>query len=65
MSNQIKLIFAFLLLIIILFFQLSCSTTEPPDDPEPVLKLELEDVSCTEAWITLTASTYNCQQLLT
>ena len=34
----------------------SCSTTEPPDSPEPALKLELEDVSCTEAWITLTTN---------
>jgi hypothetical protein len=37
----------------------SCNTTEPPtppDEPIPVLKLELEDVSCTEAWITLKAN---------
>ncbi len=41
-------------LILFLISLTSCSTTEPPDNPEPVLKLELEDVSCTEAWITLT-----------
>src|SRR5690606_15170671 len=36
---------------------ISCNTTEPPDPPVPPvpeLKIELEDVSCTEAWINLT-----------
>ena len=34
---------------------LSCNTTEPPPPGEkPIILLELEDASCTEAWITLT-----------
>ncbi|MCW8813502.1 MAG: hypothetical protein OQK65_08215, partial [Chlorobium sp.] len=37
----------------------SCNTTEPPPPPngeKPILELKLEDVSCTEAWITLTTT---------
>ena len=50
-------------IILFLISLTSCSTTvAPPDNPEPVLKLELEDVSCTEAWITLTTTTCNCPQ---
>ena len=37
---------------------ISCSTTDPPDPPPPVVKpiltLELEDAHCTEAWLQLT-----------
>jgi hypothetical protein len=36
------------------FWQTGCNTTDPP--LELALKLELEDVSCTEAWITLTTT---------
>lgn len=32
----------------------SCDTTDPPDNKS--LNLKLEDVSCTEAWITLTTT---------
>ena len=58
MGRKIKYAFEFFLVILILISLCGagCSTAEPPDDPEPVLKLELEDVSCTEAWITLTAT---------
>ncbi len=35
----------------------ACNTTEPPPDGKKVtLKLKLEDVSCTEAWIELTTT---------
>jgi hypothetical protein len=38
----------------------SCNTTDPPPPPsngeKPTLELTLEDVSCTEAWIELTAT---------
>lgn len=47
----------FLLLNLILILNLSCSTTEPPippDDKKPTLTLELDDASCTEAWLQLT-----------
>ena len=48
-----------LVIIIVLYCFISCNTTEPPDppvlpDPVPEFKIELEDVSCTEAWINLT-----------
>jgi hypothetical protein len=33
----------------------SCNTTEPPPDGQSII-LELEDVSCTEAWIDLTTA---------
>lgn len=50
-----KNIFFFLLILNLI---LSCSTTEPPTPPEetkPTLTLELEDASCTETWLQLTA----------
>jgi hypothetical protein len=40
-----------------LLLNLSCSTTEPPippDETKPTLTLELDDTSCTEAWLQLT-----------
>ena len=47
----------FLFLNLILYLNLtSCSTTEPPIPPEetkPTLTLELDDVSCIEAWLQL------------
>jgi len=47
-----KIVVLFLSFIILL---LSCNTTEPPPPGEkPIILLELEDASCTEAWITLT-----------
>lgn len=45
----------FIFIILSRFFQ-SCNTTEPPPPPDgekPTLELTLEDLSCTEAWITL------------
>src|SRR5574338_1023396 len=47
----------FLVLILLVFVQVSCNTTEPKLEPELLLKLE--DVSCTEAWLQL--STNNIQ----
>src|SRR5690606_31221708 len=41
-------------IIVLTVATLTCNTTDPPLEPE--LKLELEDVSCTEAWITLTTT---------
>jgi hypothetical protein len=40
--------------ILILLFSASCSTTDPKLEPD--LKLELKDVSCTEAWLQLTTN---------
>jgi hypothetical protein len=57
-QKTVSLIF-FLIFYLFLLCTASCNTTEPPDPPvppEPILKLELEDVSCTEAWITLTTT---------
>ena len=56
MGSKIKFLFKFSLVIpnLNLTLRAGCNTTEPPDYPEPVLKLE--DVSCTEAWITLTTN---------
>jgi hypothetical protein len=42
-------------LIIAVAVALSCNTTDPPVDKAELL-LKLEDVSCTEAWITLTTN---------
>jgi hypothetical protein len=59
MGNSQKCLSVIYYFFLILFFfpQLSCNTTEPPDPkPDPALNLELEDVSCTEAWITLTTN---------
>ncbi|HSL90091.1 MAG TPA: hypothetical protein VK870_12375 [Ignavibacteriaceae bacterium] len=55
-QKTVSLIF---LLILFLLCTASCNTTEPPtppNEPLPELTLELEDVSCTEAWITLTTN---------
>jgi hypothetical protein len=41
--------------LIIILISLRCDTTEPPQS-KATLKLQLEDVSCTEAWIKLTAN---------
>ena len=46
-----KIILSFLLII---FSITACNTTEPPEGQS--LNLKLEDVSCTEAWITLTTT---------
>ncbi|MDY0081659.1 MAG: glucosyl transferase [Ignavibacteriaceae bacterium] len=50
---KINICFVFSLLSFVSFT--SCNTTEPPppDGEKPTLELKLEDVSCTEAWITL------------
>jgi hypothetical protein len=50
---------AYLLVISLGLLLKSCNTTEPPPPPDgekPTLELKLEDVSCTEAWITLSTS---------
>src|SRR5574338_1590807 len=47
----------FLVLILLVFVQVSCNTTDPKLEPDLLLKLE--DVSCTEAWLQL--STNNIQ----
>jgi len=49
-----KNIKAFLLLSLTFLAQLSCNTTDPKLESE--LKLELKDVSCTEAWLQLTTN---------
>ena len=41
-------------LILLLLISASCNTTEPPSNT--AITLKLEDVSCTEAWITLTTA---------
>jgi hypothetical protein len=54
-----KLLYSSFIFFLLLLCTASCNTTEPPDPPvppEPIFKLELEDVSCTEAWITLTTT---------
>jgi hypothetical protein len=47
--------YKYLSLLLILFGMACCNTTEPPDENQSV-NLTLEDVSCTEAWITLTTT---------
>jgi hypothetical protein len=44
-----------LIFFLLLLCTVSCNTVDPPPD-KTVLTLTLEDVSCTEAWITLTAN---------
>jgi len=42
-----------------LLFAVNCSTTEPPPPPDgdnPQITLELDDATCTEAWIKLTTT---------
>jgi len=50
--------FSFSILISFLLFSASCNTTEPPppDEQPNAIKLKLIDVSCTEAFINITAS---------
>ncbi|MBE7476200.1 MAG: glucosyl transferase [Ignavibacteriota bacterium] len=52
-----RVIFGALIISLNLLLQ-ACNTTEPPppDGEKPTLTLKLEDVSCTEAWITLTTT---------
>ena len=46
-----------IVLIIILFYGFySCNTTEPPPTGKSTAALTLEDVSCTEAWLSLTTT---------
>ena len=53
-----KLLLKTLTVIISFTFIISCNTTDPPplppDETKPTLTLELDDVSCTEAWLQLT-----------
>ena len=53
-QKTVSLIFLFLL-IFFLLCAASCNTVDPPPD-KTMLTLKLEDVSCTEAWITLTTN---------
>ncbi len=54
--KKVSLIFLFLLIFFLLLLcTASCNTVDPPPD-KAVLTLTLEDVSCTEAWITLTTN---------
>jgi len=46
-----QLSFLFFIIALLLICCISCDTAEPPDN-----KFKLEDVSCTEAWITLTTN---------
>ena len=55
MGNSHKLFYSLLFFFLILLCTTSCNTVDPPPD-KAVLTLTLEDVSCTEAWITLTTS---------
>jgi len=48
-------VFLHLLVLLILLCTTSCNTVDPPPD-KTVLTLTLEDVSCTEAWVTLTTN---------
>ncbi|HQI42101.1 MAG TPA: glucosyl transferase [Ignavibacteriaceae bacterium] len=54
-------------LILLLLISASCNTTEPPppDGEKPTLELTLEDVSCTEAWITLKTTNLQLPTTLT
>jgi hypothetical protein len=51
--------FAAGLIFLFLFAILQCNSVEPPPPPngeKPTLELKLEDVSCIEAWLTLTTT---------
>jgi len=50
MSDKIVILFSSVISLL-----LSCNTTEPPINGSEIA-LKLEDVSCTEAWITLTTT---------
>ncbi len=39
------------------FLNFSCNTTDPPDNQ--IIKLTVEDVSCTEAWLKLETENLN------
>ena len=54
MSKNLKI---FSRLVLLVLTTLACNTTHPPPPGEkPTLNLILEDVSCIEAWITLTTT---------
>jgi len=53
-----------LVFLILLLCTASCNTIDPPQD-KTVLTLTLEDVSCTEAWITLTTNNLQLPATLT
>jgi len=54
MNNEANLKKVSTIFLLFLICTASCNTVDPPD--KTVLTLILEDVSCTEAWITLTAN---------
>ncbi len=61
LKNQLaNKVFAFLTLLFLLLPQYSCNTTEPlippEEQPPKAIRLKLLDVSCTEAFITVTAA---------
>ncbi|MFZ1281885.1 MAG: glucosyl transferase, partial [Ignavibacteriaceae bacterium] len=49
-----KYLYVVILIVVTISLYNSCNTTEPPNNQ--TLKLELEDVSCTEVWLQLTTS---------
>lgn len=53
-NNISKLILLFLLIILLIFLPSCKQATEPKLEVE--MRLELEDVSCTEAWMKLTTN---------
>ena len=51
-----KVLTGFLFFISLFIISISCDSTEPPppDETKPTITLELDDISCTEAWMQLT-----------
>jgi hypothetical protein len=58
-----KLFISSIVFFLLLLCTASCNTTEPPPD-KTVLTLTLEDVSCTEAWVTLTTNNLQLPAIL-
>jgi len=56
--------FKYLFLLLILFDITCCNTTEPPPDEQTII-LKLEDISSTEAWITLTTTNFQLPATIT
>jgi len=55
-------------IVALLLFAVACSTTEPPPPPDgdnPQITLELDDATCTEAWLKLTTTNFQLPATLT
>ena len=52
-----------ILITILLLFLVNCNSVEPPNGLE--INLKLEDVSCTEAWVTLTTTNFRLPASIT